>query len=54
MDDEGCFLTKGGGQVTEYNDDVRDIWLQEDGNTHGGWVLVDEIIVTLIPNKKRT
>ena len=52
MDDEGCFLTKGGGQVTEYNDDVTDIWLQEDGNTHGGWVLVDEIIVTLLPNKK--
>jgi hypothetical protein len=54
MDEEHGFLTERGGQVTEYNDDVRDIWLQEDGDTHGGWVLVDEIIVTLLPNKKRT
>jgi hypothetical protein len=54
MDEEDCFLTKRGEQLTEYSPNVKDIWLEEDGDTHGGWVSVDEIIVTLLPNKKRT
>ena len=53
MDEEDCFLTKRGEQLTEYSPNVKDIWLEEDGDTHGGWVSVDEIMVTLLPNKKR-
>jgi hypothetical protein len=52
MDDEGCFITKSSEQVTKYSPNVKAVWLQEEGNSDGGWVSVEGIMVTLLPNKK--